>query len=112
MLRLLWAAWRGWGCYLIELGVVGETRRANCLQDTQDTHSVDIGGVLRHLERNLHVALGRQVVDFCGPHVSDDGGEAARIRQITVVKDETWVKGEEGEEKKEDEIQSESKKEN
>ena len=50
---------------------------------------VGVGGVFRLLERHLHVALRGQVVDFVGLHLLHDVDQAARIRHVAVVQDQT-----------------------
>ena len=43
---------------------------------------------LRHIERNLDVTHGTQVVNLIGLDIGNDGNKVGGITQITVVKEE------------------------
>ena len=55
------------------------------LEHPQCTHSGDIGGVDRQVERDPHVALGTQVVDLVGRHVIEDRRDPRGIGQVAIV---------------------------
>ena len=44
-----------------------------------------IGGVLRSLKADRHMALGTQIVDLVGLDLAEDAGEVGGIREIAVV---------------------------
>lgn len=70
---------------LVDAAALGQTAQAHGLKDTQHARCIDIGGELRRVERHLHVALGREVVDFVGTHLADHLDDAHRVAEIGVV---------------------------
>ena len=58
------------------------------VQHAQDPHGGDVGGVLGHLEGDLHVALGRQVVDLVRPHALQRPDQAVLVHQVPVMENE------------------------
>jgi hypothetical protein len=76
---------------------VGKTAGTDGIEKTEGSDSIDISGVLGHIEGNLDVGLGTQVVDLGGEDLGDDVNQAGRVGQITVVKTHLGVcEGEEG----------------
>lgn len=73
------------GRSLVDAAGLGQPAQANGLQDTQHARCIDVGGELRRIERNLHVALGRKVIDLVGTHRADHLDDAHRVAEIGVV---------------------------
>ena len=74
------------GAGLVDLGRLFAASDAHGFDQPQGAHGVGLGGVFRHLvERHLHMALCRQVVDFIGLHGGDDANEAARVAHVAVM---------------------------
>jgi hypothetical protein len=61
--------------------------RPDGVQDPERSQTVDVTGVLCHLERDLDVRLSAEIVDFGRHDLSDDVDEVSGVRQVTVVKD-------------------------
>lgn len=70
---------------LVEAGLLFQAQHADGLQQAQGAQSVHIGRVLGRLEGDLHMALGRQVVDFVRLHFLHDADQVAGVRKIPVV---------------------------
>src|SRR4030095_1084443 len=49
---------------------------------------VGVGGVFRRLEAHLHVALGREIVDFVGLHLAQQAQQVGGIRHVAVVQEQ------------------------
>ena len=80
------------GCRcLIDAAGVLEAGQAHSLQHAQHAGGIDVGGELRHIKADLHMALGGEVVDLVGPHDADDGEDAHGVAQIAVVQVEVRV---------------------
>ena len=58
-------------CLINAAGVL-EAGQAHSLQHAQHAGGINVGGKLRHIKTDLHMALGGEVVDFIGPHGADD----------------------------------------
>ena len=76
---------------LIDAAGVLEAGQAHSLQHAQHAGGIDVGGELRHIKADLHMALGGEVVDLVGPHGADDGEDAHGVAQIAVVQVEVRV---------------------
>lgn len=73
------------GRSLIDAACVAQTAEAHSLEDAENTGSVDIGRELGRVERYLHVALCREVVDFVGTHLRHNLHDRHRVAQVGVV---------------------------
>ena len=62
------------------------TAAAQCLDLRAE--GVDVGGVLRRVEADLHVALGGEVVDLVGPYFLHNPDQIRRIRHVPVMQEE------------------------
>ena len=71
---------------LVDAGVEPEV--AHRVEHAQDADRGDVRGVHRHVERDLHVALGGEVVDLVGVQRLEGAGEAVLVDQVAVVQDE------------------------
>ena len=78
------------GC-LVDAAGVGQAAQTHGLQHAQHAGSVDIGGELRHIETDLDVALGGEVVNFIGADLADDREDAHRIAEVAVMQVEVGV---------------------
>ena len=76
---------------LIDAAGVLQAAEAHSLQYAQHAGGIDIGCELRHIEADLHMALGGQIVDLIRAHGADDREDAHRIAQIAVVQVEVGV---------------------
>ena len=57
------------GASLVNLAGFLQVAGAHSLEHAEDAGGIDIGRELRTVKRNLHVALGGQVVDLVGLHL-------------------------------------------
>jgi len=73
---------------LVEAAGLLEAAGADGVEHAEDTNTVAVGGVLRHVERNLDVGHGAEVVDLIGLDVGDDGDEVGGVAEVTVVEEE------------------------
>ena len=73
------------GRRLIHSGFLGQSQNPAGFQNPQNPQGIHITRILRHIKGNLHMALGRQVVNLIGLHLANDANQAGRIRQIPVV---------------------------
>src|SRR5262249_27025048 len=71
---------------LIHAGL--EPELADRVQQPQHAHGRDIRPVLRHLEGDLHMALGGEVVALLGPDQLQGTNEAVLVHEVAVVKDQ------------------------
>ena len=76
---------------LVETCLLGSVQRPDGFQQAQGPERVDVGGVLRGVERHLHVALGRQVVDLVRLDFLNEADEVRRVGQVPVVEEEPHV---------------------
>ena len=76
---------------LVEAYRVGQAEDAEGLQQAQRPEGIGVGGVLRCLEADLHVALSPEVVDLVGLNLLDNADEVGRISQVAVVQEEADV---------------------
>ena len=72
-------------------GSFRQSEDAYCLEDPQSPECVGIRRVLRGLERDGHVALRSEVVDFVGLHLLDDPDQVRRVRHVAEVELEAHV---------------------
>ena len=70
---------------LVDAAGVGKTGNADGLQQTQDAHGIGISGELGDVEGDLHVALGREVVDLVGTDLADDADEGGGVGHVAPV---------------------------
>ena len=70
---------------LVDAAGVFQTAQAHSFQHAQHTGSIDVGGKLGHIEADLHVALGGEVVNFIGADLADDRENAHRIAEVAVL---------------------------
>jgi hypothetical protein len=70
---------------LVEARAMRQTQRAHGLQQPQRAQAIDVGGVLRLLEADGHVAHGAQVVDLVGLHLLHDAQQAGTVAQVAEV---------------------------
>ena len=88
---LLYLAVQLGGGGLIDAAGVLQAAEAHSLQHAQHAGGIDIGCELRHIEADLHMALGGQIVDLIRAHGADNREDAHRIAQIAVVQVEVGV---------------------
>ena len=72
---------------MIEPRLVLETQNADGFQQAQSAQSVRIGGVFGGLEAHLHMALGRQVIDFVRLHLLHQADQVGGVGQVAVVQE-------------------------
>ena len=58
---------------------------ADRFQNTQDTQSIHIAGILGYIKTDLHMGLGGQIVDFIRLHLADDTDQAGGIGEIAIM---------------------------
>ena len=73
---------------LVEADLLLHAASADGIEHTEDTNAVGVSGVLGHIEGNLDVGHGTEVVDFGGADLGDDGDQVGGIAEIAVVKEE------------------------
>ena len=76
------------GGSLVEAGFLSQAENADGFQNAQCAQCVGVGGVFRLFERDRHMALRRQVVDFIRLHLLDDVHQAGGIGHVAVVQNE------------------------
>jgi hypothetical protein len=79
--------WERYETNLVEPDVLLQPSRPDGVQDPKRTESIDVAGVLCHLERDLDVRLRAEVVDLGGHDLGDDVDEVGGVCQVAVVKD-------------------------
>ena len=72
---------------LVEADLLLHTAGADGIEHAEDTNTVSIGGVLGHIEGNLNVGHGAEVVNLIGLHFGNDGDQVGGIAEITVVEE-------------------------
>ena len=70
---------------LIEAGGALEAKNSYGLEKTERPECVRIRRVLRRLETDLHMTLGRKIVDLVGFRLLYQADETGRVRYITVM---------------------------
>ena len=70
---------------LIKSHFVLEAKDADGFKEPQRAERIGIRGVFRGLERDQHVALRGEIVDFRRPHVLNDPDQVRRIGHVAVV---------------------------
>lgn len=73
------------GRSLVNAAGLGQTAQTHGLENTQHTRGIDIGGELRRVERHLHMALGRKVIDLVRAYLADHLDDAHRVAEVGVV---------------------------
>ena len=73
---------------LVEADLLLHAASADGIEHTEDTNAVGVSGVLGHIEGNLDVGHGTEVVDFGGADLGNDGDQVGGIAEIAVVKEE------------------------
>jgi hypothetical protein len=79
---------------LVEADVLLEPAGPDGVQQTEGAEAVDVAGVFGHLEGDLDVRLGAEVVDLGGLDVGDDVDQVGRVGEIAIVKLElvrAWI---------------------
>jgi len=74
---------------LVEAG--GEAGLLDGVDEAQGAHGIGLGGVFGQLERDLDMALGRQIIDLVGMDLFQQPVEVARVGQIAIGKEEALV---------------------
>ena len=74
---------RGGG--LVEPHVSLEPDGTNGIEKTEGAHAIDISCILGHLERDLDVRLGSEVVDLGREHLSEDVHEISAVGEVTIM---------------------------
>ena len=83
---------RGGG--LVEADVFLQAAGSDGVEETQGAKAIDIASVLCHLEGDLDVGLGSEVVYFGGLDLGDDIDEVGAVAEVAVVQLElvrTWI---------------------
>mmetsp|Transcript_17849 Transcript_17849/g.51100 ORF Transcript_17849/g.51100 Transcript_17849/m.51100 type:complete len:406 (-) Transcript_17849:40-1257(-) len=78
---------------LVEFDLLLHAAGADGIEHAEDANTIGIGGVLGHIEGNLDVRHGTEVVDFGGADLGDDGDQISSIAEIAVVKEELNASG-------------------
>ena len=81
----------GGGC-LVEASFLLKAEEADCFQQTQRTHGINVGCVFRGFEGDRYVAHRAQVVDFIRLYFLQDTGQVGGIGQVAVVQVEFRVR--------------------
>jgi len=70
---------------LIEAGLVLPAENADGLKQAQGDKPVGVGGVFRGFKRDLHMRLGREIVDLVGLGFLHDADDIGCIGDIAIV---------------------------
>jgi hypothetical protein len=73
---------------LVETHVVVHAQDADRLEQPERAQGIGVGGVFRRLEAHLHVALGREIVDFGGFHLAQQAQQVGRVRHVAIVQEQ------------------------
>ena len=73
---------------LVELHLLFHTTSADGIEHTKNANTIGIGGILGHIERNLDVRHGAEVVDLGGTDLGNDGDQVGGIAEIAIVQEE------------------------
>jgi hypothetical protein len=79
---------------LVEADVFLQAAGSDGVEETQGAETIDIASVFRHLEGDLDVGLGSEVVDFGGLDLGDDVDEVGAVAEVAVVQLElvgAWI---------------------
>lgn len=71
---------------LVEPAGLGKSALAYALEQTKHAGGVDVGGELRGVEADLHVALGSEVVDLVGFHLVEHLDDRHRVAEVGIMK--------------------------
>jgi len=77
------------GAGLVEFGFY--TGFADGVEETQGADAVNFGGIFGHFERDLHVRLGAEVINFTGMDFFDQAVEVTRIGEIAVMEEKPFI---------------------
>ena len=78
---------------LVETDLLLHTAGADGIEHAEDTNTIGIGSVLGHLEGNLDVGHGAEVVNLIGLHLGNDGDQVGGIAEVTVMEEKLWDGG-------------------
>lgn len=70
---------------LVEPDVLLEAAGTDGVEETEGAEPVDVAGVFSHLEGDLDVRLGAEIVDFSRLGLGDDVDEVGAVAEISVV---------------------------
>ena len=89
--NLLYLAVQFGGGGLVEAGSLLQTQDPDRLQKPEGSHGIGICRIFGRLERHLHMALRRQVVDLVRLYLLDYADQVGGVGQISIVEDEILV---------------------
>mmetsp|Transcript_32108 Transcript_32108/g.67312 ORF Transcript_32108/g.67312 Transcript_32108/m.67312 type:complete len:236 (-) Transcript_32108:172-879(-) len=72
---------------LVETACFLEATGADGIEHSKDTNTITVSSVLGHVERNLHVTHGTQIVNFIRLYIGDDCNEIGSIAQVTIMEE-------------------------
>lgn len=78
---------------LIETGFVFQTENAYGFQQAQRAQTIHVGGIHRRIKGNLHMTLGREIIDFIRPHFLNNADKIRGVGQIAVMQYKTPIIG-------------------
>mmetsp|Transcript_14834 Transcript_14834/g.30585 ORF Transcript_14834/g.30585 Transcript_14834/m.30585 type:complete len:350 (-) Transcript_14834:231-1280(-) len=70
---------------LVESNLLFHARSTDGIKHTKHTQTIGVGGVFRHVETDLDMTHGSQVVDFIGLDAGNKANQVGGIAQITIV---------------------------
>lgn len=69
---------------LVDAAGLGQPTDPHRFQDAQHAGGHHVGGIFRHVKADLHMALGRQVVDLIRANLTDQLDQADGIAQVAI----------------------------
>ena len=72
---------------LVESDLLLHATSADGIKHPEDTNTIGIGCVLGHIEGNLDVGHGTEVVNLIGLHLGNDGDQVRGIAEVTIVEE-------------------------
>jgi hypothetical protein len=72
---------------LVEADLLLHTTGADGIEHAENTNTIGIGGVLGHIEGNLDVGHGAEVVNLIGLYLGNDRDQVGGIAEIAVVEE-------------------------
>ena len=76
---------------LVDAAAVLQAAQPHGLEHAQHAGGVDVGRKFRHIEADLYVTLGREIIDLIGTHAADDVHKTHAVAHISKVQMEIGV---------------------
>jgi hypothetical protein len=75
---------------LVELDILLHSTGTDGIKHAKNTNSITVSGVLGHVEGNLNMTHGTEVIDFVGADICDNSNKICGITKISIVKEKLY----------------------